>query len=631
MSGKILARMSALSLALVLAACGGDDSSTPLAGGGNGGSSDSSTGDNGDGTTSEVQVKVGSIDLFANPIRINTSSSASAAITARVKNENGVLLADVPVTFAAPQGGTLQVTQATTDDAGIATAQLTGDNDRKNTTLTVNASAGGVSESVAIEVTGTTLTLKGPQSISFGNSDSYQAVLLDSEGNGIADQVISLSTTLGSITSPTLTTENNGAVAFELSSASSGGTASLTATAFDGASTLRTTLDVAISSDDFTFTSPANGSELDIGAPSTLSVSWERDGTPVPDGSTINFSTTRGTLIPADGAATTSGGVATIDIASSSAGLTTVTARDPSSGLTTSIDVEFVATTPDTLSVQATKTQLSLNDSTEVTAIVRDIDNNRVKNQVVNFLLVADESNGRLSDSVAITDSQGRASTTFIAGSSISGRDGVEIKASTSNNTISDTTALTVARQALRLAIGTGNELEEPDTVRYKKPYLAIVTDANGAPIENAEVELSVLPIGYKKGRYEAVDDKWVEAPGSIFCPAEDINQNGQLDSGEDTNGSGKLEPTNSATTSSSTITTATDGSADFDLLYPQSHCNWVQVRLTATVKVGGTENEESTEFFLSCLASDLSNTDISPPGGTAGLYGSAPNCANLD
>ncbi len=372
MSGKFLARASALSLAVFLAACGGDDSSTPLAGGGNGGSGGNGS-DSGDSPT-ETQAQVGSIDILANPIRLNTSTSASSEITARIKSDNGVLLADIPVTFSAPQGGTLQVSQSITDEAGIATAELTGENDRKNKTLIVTASAGDVSQSVAIEVTGTRLTLKGPESISFGNSESYQAVLLDSEGNGISDQVISVSTTLGSISSETLTTADNGAVNFALSSANTGGTANITASAFEGESALTATLDVSISSDDFAFSSPANGSEVDIGGPEKLTISWERDGNPVPDNSTINVSTTRGILSPADGIVTTNGGIAEIDIASSSAGLSTITARDPVSGLTTSLDIEFVAITPETLSVQATKTQLSLNDSTEVIAIVRDAD-----------------------------------------------------------------------------------------------------------------------------------------------------------------------------------------------------------------------------------------------------------------
>ncbi|WP_370258955.1 Ig-like domain-containing protein [Marinobacter nauticus] len=626
MAWKFLARAAALSLSLLLIACGGDSGSTPLAGGSNGNGSGTDGGD----TPGDTLSQVGTIDLIANPIRLNTSTSASSEITARVKNKNGVLLAGVPVTFEAPQGGTLQVSQGTTNEAGIATAELTGGDDRRNKSLIVRASAGNVSQSVAVEVTGTRLTLKGPESISFGNSESYQAVLLDSEGNGISGQVVSVSTTLGSVTSSTLTTAPNGAVNFNLSSGNTGGTARLTASAFEGESALTASLNVAISSDNFAFSSPAANSEIDIGTPATLSITWERNGNPVPDNSTINVSTTRGILSPADGIVTTTGGVAEIDIASSSAGFATITARDPSTGLTTSLDIEFVAITPETVSVQATKTQLSLNDSTEIIAIVRDADNNPVKNQIVNFLLTEDVSGGRLSDSLAITDSQGRASTTYIAGSNNSGRDGVKIEATT-NGTITDTTSVTVARQALRLAIGTGNELEEPDSVRYIKPYLAIVTDANGSPIEDAQVELSVLPIGYSKGRYQVVDDKWVEAPGSVFCPAEDINQNGQLDPGEDTNNSDKLEPTNSATTSDTSITTAADGSADFDLLYPQNHCNWVKVKLTATVRVGGTENEESAEFFLSCLASDLNNADIDPPGGVEGLYGAQPNCANLD
>ena len=50
MSGKFLARASALSLAVFLAACGGDDSSTPLAGGGNGGSGGNGS-DSGDSPT----------------------------------------------------------------------------------------------------------------------------------------------------------------------------------------------------------------------------------------------------------------------------------------------------------------------------------------------------------------------------------------------------------------------------------------------------------------------------------------------------------------------------------------------------------------------------------------------------
>ncbi|MDY6930155.1 MAG: hypothetical protein SWN10_24165 [Pseudomonadota bacterium] len=67
MSGKFLARVSALSLALLLVACGGDDSSSPLAGTGtDGGETSTSEGtvgttpDAGTGTTQEVVIGLGS-------------------------------------------------------------------------------------------------------------------------------------------------------------------------------------------------------------------------------------------------------------------------------------------------------------------------------------------------------------------------------------------------------------------------------------------------------------------------------------------------------------------------------------------------------------------------------------------
>ena len=127
------------------------------------------------------------------------------------------------------------------------------------------------------------------------------------------------------------------------------------------------------------------------------------------------------------------------------------------------------------------------------------------------------------------------------------------------------------------------------------------------------------FPVRYNNASYTvSAVDTWIVSPSNpVFCSAEDTNQNGQLDAGEDTNTTGKLEPTNSATTSASSITSAADGSADFALLYPQSHCNWVRVELTATVRVGGSESVETSEFFLSCLASAPKNTHTPSPGGT--------------
>ena len=641
MMGKILARATVLLLTLALAACGGDENSSPLAG-----SPDSSSSES---TETTESTQVGTIELVASPVRLDASANVQSSITARVKDSSGVLLEGIAVGFSASNGGTLEVTQQTTDQAGIASAILTTDGDFRNRTVTVSAQSGSISDSVNVEISGTSLTVSGPSSISLNSNTPIRVTLADADGNGIPSEPISLSTNLGTLSASSVTTDPNGFVDVQLNAGSTSGTATVTASAFSGSEAITASRAIVISDDNFGFTSPAANSEVDLGASQELVVQWLEDGNPV-NGQTIKFTATRGTLNPANGEVTTAGGEARIDISSSNAGLTTVTASDPNSGLSSDLTFEFVATTPDEINLQATSSQLDLGETTEIVAIIRDANNNLVKNQEVTFNLLQDGSGGSLTTSRDITDSQGKASTVYNAGSSTSGRDGVEIQATVAG-TISDTVTLTVARQALRLAIGTGNELEEPDSVRYRKPYVAIVTDANGAPVENANIELSVLPVGYIKGNYAvSPDDNWVVSPANpVFCDAEDLNQNGVLDTEdtngndvldpgedtnsngmldtEDTNGSDKLEPTNSATTSASSITSSSDGSADFSLLYPQSHCNWVRVKLTATVRVGGSESVETSEFYLSCLASDLNNTDNAPPGGTEGLYGSAQDC----
>jgi hypothetical protein len=101
------------------------------------------------------------------------------------------------------------------------------------------------------------------------------------------------------------------------------------------------------------------------------------------------------------------------------------------------------------------------------------------------------------------------------------------------------------------------------------------------------------------------------------------------LDPGEDFNQDGILTPTNPATTNVSSLTTRTDGSNNFSIKYPQSVCSWVKTRITATVRVGGTESVENYDFTLSCASSDLANLEVSPPGGTASLFGTGTSCGN--
>ena len=238
MSGKLLARACAIFLALILTACGGDDNSSPLAG------SPDGSGGSGDPTTPSEDADVGTVELIANPVRLDTSTNASSSITARIKDSNGILLQDVPVSFSANNGGTLEVTQQITDQAGVASATLTTDSDPRNRTVTVTAQAGSVSRSLNVEISGTSISISGPSSISLGGSANYRVTLADADGSGISGQPIALSTNRGTLSASNLTSSSNGSVDVQLSGGNTGGTATITASAYSGSSQVSATQNV---------------------------------------------------------------------------------------------------------------------------------------------------------------------------------------------------------------------------------------------------------------------------------------------------------------------------------------------------------------------------------------------------
>ena len=62
-------------------------------------------------------------------------------------------------------------------------------------------------------------------------------------------------------------------------------------------------------------------------------------------------------------------------------------------------------------------------------------------------------------------------------------------------------------------------------------------------------------------------------------------------------------------------ITTGNDGRARVCVLYPQNYNMWLDARIQARATVQGTEFSKSTTFTLEALASDINNTNASPPG----------------
>ena len=91
-----------------------------------------------------------------------------------------------------------------------------------------------------------------------------------------------------------------------------------------------------------------------------------------------------------------------------------------------------------------------------ITAIVRDANNNLVKNKTIMFTIVNDSSSGSLSPGSATTDSSGTANAYFIAGATPGAKDGVEIRATVVSMAVTATIKFTVAHKALFITLATG-------------------------------------------------------------------------------------------------------------------------------------------------------------------------------
>ncbi len=96
----------------------------------------------------------------------------------------------------------------------------------------------------------------------------------------------------------------------------------------------------------------------------------------------------------------------------------------------------------------------------------------------------------------------------------------------------------------------------------------------------------------------------------------------------EDDNSDTVLWPGNVIAVTPSTVQTS-NGLATISLVYAESFAPWVQLKLTASATVAGTESKTDTEFVVTGLASDFT-IQANPPAGLISPFGLAPTPAAL-
>ncbi len=580
---------------------------------------------------STVTEQPASLTLFADSLQLPSSGSDDITITALVKNANNSLMEGVTVNFSADSGNLIGGTE-TTNAEGQAMVTLNTQGDPENRFIEVTAVTGTstpLTSTIRLQVVGTQIVVNAPESVVLNDSAPLTFSILDSDGNPVGDQTITLESQLGDIDNLTPVTSASG-VATVTYTATQSGTDTITATALSTG----TSKEITVGQDQFTFVvKPAEGDEIDLGQTETLTVEWLKDGVAY-QGGNISVSASRGVISNAD-VVTGSDGRASFDISSNNAGtgLITVTGEDNLQNIVTArATVEFIATTPASIAVDATPDTIGPNgQEATIFAVVRDASGNRVKDVDVEFVL-DDVSNGNISQSAVKTDSNGSASVVYTSNTT-SSVDGVTITATVSTNqSITDSTSLTVSDRAFDISFGIGNTLEEPNDSTYRAKFSVFVADSSGNPVPNVELSSILKPVKSDEGdtfykgytSYNTLVSRW-EFFTTASCQSEDADGDGMLDQGEDLNGDGELSPgiVGVLYFEDGVSTTDATGQAVMVYDYPQNFGGWAQMRMGIRTISAGTESTASFTYLLGVSASDIANANAKVPDSPWGISNS--------
>jgi len=295
--------------------------------------------------------------------------------------------------------------------------------------------------------------------------------------------------------------------------------------------------------------------------------------------------------------------------------------------------VPNAGTTPVSKTLNLSANVVSVNTATSsnqvsMYAIFRDGSNAPISNVRVLFDATGDNGTGTIGstdysktpplNNAVLSDASGTATTTYKPGAVSSPTNGVTVRACwkisdfVAGETVANcpasnllTTTLTIVSNPVSISIGTDNTITSgPSGLTYVKKYVVLVVDSAGNPKADVQITPSVDLGGYAKGEwaYNVGTQRWELKPqGDYFtvlgsqgystgalmaiCPNEDLNRNGVIDSGEDVNGNGQLDPRKSdlAITLVGATRTDTNGVAVLQLEYPKSLGSWVRFKITVT------------------------------------------------
>ncbi len=650
-----LFQLTALSVALTLAGCGGDsvdsippagDGSTP--GGGNGGGTDGGTPDTDDSSANATEIFIST-----DKAQLLTGKDKTT-VNIRVTDKNGGIVAGVPViiniTNAASYGLLLNSSsEQVTDENGLISVELiqntVGINsqlDHESLLTVFVKNKNTVKQTLPILVSGTRASNVVSSKNSVNASDNFRVTgqILDGADKPIANADVILYSNDVEVGRGTLNSSGNFVFDLNASSLEAVNDSYLFSIEVKGS-------DISQRIPDILTIVAANTSNLGFSPTNDIVVGNKQvvvlNVPDANDGDTVVISTNKGKIFVSDTETVgSSRRVFSVNnnqvvfyVESNVPGAATITAEYGTDSKETVLS--YVSTQPTKLILQIERAVLSVNSATSVRARVLDKDDAPVKNAIVQFTTTRDSSGGNLSKGVAITDSNGEAMVTYNSGQNSTSTNGVQIEAQVQSiklpsgqeqsvNTLIDSSAITVQTRSTFISFAFADKISVDDSaIYYFRKGSVSVLNSTGKPAINQPVSINLNPDSYLKGFYEIIRNPlttpfWQQ--NSVTCENEDRNNNGILDPNEDFNSNGQLDPVNVAavindngqivgSTQSFNFTTDNTGRVDFTIRYPKQYANWYRASVMVNTRVDGSESQQSRIIDFPALTDDI---DISIP-----------------
>jgi hypothetical protein len=298
-----------------------------------------------------------------------------------------------------------------------------------------------------------------------------------------------------------------------------------------------------------------------------------------------------------------------------------------------------VSANPSVVAVNAAGSQ---NNRTEIRAIFVSDNNQPVKNVRVRFDLDGDVNSigGTFTTNQTLySDANGVVTTAYVPGTRSSPTGGVTVRAcygasdndpALLNCTNAARTTLTVTNEPLGVSIGTNEFVITDDPLTYKKQLKVSVVDSAGVAKPDVSLSVSVDLPRFGKGYWVPATPMWRQVLMGT-CPNEDVNRNGVLETGEDTDGDQRLEP-GKADVSVRLIDSKTqsDGTAVVEVQYARSFASWIEAWITVSASgVSGSEGRATYRLSPIPYPSEALTSEQNEPAFRYSPFGLTADCAD--